>query len=201
MPNRVNKTIVFIDLSSSTTLFEAIGDEAATAFVHGVTKDIAAHLINLGGKVLKFLGDGLMSTFDNPVDAVTACLPLPDILNKLFVPGISDKYKKNNISLRVGMDYGRLIQVESDAYGDTVNVAARVMALAKPGEMMLTAEVYELLPPSLKMRCRRLGRVVLRGRAAPQLIYGLELLEGDYSDLTEFYESSRSNETVIQDSS
>lgn len=188
MPNRINKTVVFIDLSGSTTLFEAIGDEAATKFVHGITKDIATHLISQGGRVLKFLGDGVMSIFDSPADAVLACLPLHEVLNKLAQVKTSGGLQKNKISLRIGMDYGRLIEVENDAYGDTVNVASRVMSLAKPGEMMLTAEVYEALPQNIKQRCRRLGRMMLRGRTAPQLIYGLELFEPDTGDLTQFHE-------------
>lgn len=190
MPEKINKTIVFIDLSGSTTLFEAIGDEAATVFVHSVTKDIATHLINSNGRVLKFLGDGVMAIFDEPTDAVKACLPLQKILNNLAVPGIPRNVHTNNISLRVGIDCGYLIEMENDAYGDIVNVAARVMSLAKPGEMLLTAETYDAQPKSVQLRCRRLGRVILRGRATPQLIYGLEMVENDASEHAHFLETS-----------
>lgn len=190
MSETSSKAVVFVDLSSSTSLFERMGDLAATKIVRYVTTGIAVHLKKFNGRIIKFLGDGVMAIFDHPENAVDACVQLHDVLNRNLT-GKNQGFSRGNIALRVGIDYGPLVEVADDAYGDIVNVASRVMSMAKPDEMMLTAEVYNNISESLKKNCRRLGRMLLRGKEMPQLIYGLDLLrEGeDNNDLTQFNES------------
>lgn len=188
MSETLNKAVVFVDLSSSTSLFERLGDLAATALVRKITTDIAVHLKTFNGRILKFLGDGVMAIFDLPGDAVYACIQLHVVLNYSLVEK-SHFFPRSNIALRVGIDYGHLVEIGNDAYGDTVNVASRVMSMAKPDEIMLTAEVYKNLSEPLQQNCRRLGRMLLRGKEMPQLIYGLDLVSEDSNVLTQFNES------------
>ena len=195
MQDTFEKAVVFVDLSSSTTLFEAIGDKDATGFVRRITSDIATHLQQHGGKVLKFLGDGVMAIFDEAEFAVRACLQLGTVFmasDALSMGGVLAP--DHGVAVRVGIDYGAVIEVDNDAYGDIVNVASRLLTLAKPGELLLTAAVYTQLAFSTREGCRRLGRVFLRGKSSPELIYGLNLSveSSESGDITQFNDTGAS---------
>lgn len=176
------KTIVFVDLSGSTTIFEELGDEKATQLVHNVIHDISAHLSKCGGKVLKLLGDGVMILFDMPGEAISACNHLEDIIvdSEESVP--ENLLVTDRIAVRVGIDYGTLVEFDNDAYGDIVNVAARILTHARPGELMMTEAVYEQLSPEQQLQCRHLGSIYLRGKALPQTIYGINLSDDPHYD-------------------
>lgn len=169
------KTIIFVDLSGSTAIFEELGDEKATQLVHKVIHDIASHLNACGGQVLKLLGDGVMVLFDSPKDAISACNHLDNILVDFEESVPQNLLGTDRISVRVGVDYGTLVEFENDVYGDIVNVASRILSHARPGELMMTAAVYEHLSPEQQRNCRHLGSIYLRGKALPQTIYGMSL--------------------------
>lgn len=173
-------------------MFEKIGDEIATDLVRTVTGKIADHLSIRGGRVLKFLGDGVMAIFESPESAVDACLDLSVAVDAVDVHPQS----LHDIAVRVGVDYGTIVEVDNDAYGDIVNVASRILSLAKPGELMMTASVFERLDPVTRQMSRRLGRVYLRGKAVPQLIYGLDLtLDETGESITQFGDESDTTST------
>lgn len=177
--NSSKKAVTFVDLSGSTTIFEEIGDEKATELVRKITHDIATHLSERGGQVVKFLGDGVMILFDTAEQAINACLLLGEVLIEAGELVPQNLLGTDRISVRVGVDYGSIVEFENDVYGDVVNVASRILALAEPHELMMTVAVYEHLSVQLRENCRRLGRVFLRGKSQPQEIYGIKLGNGD----------------------
>lgn len=190
LPNTSKKAVVFVDLSSSTALFESIGDESATNLVHTITKDIAQHLELHHGRVVKFLGDGVLAIFEQADWVVKACL----LLNKMLIETEESVSQAllglDRISVRVGIDYGTIVEVEDDVYGDTVNVASRILSLAKPGELMMTGAVFEQLDMLIRQKCRRLGRMSLQGKTIPELVYGLSLShEESVEGITQFNET------------
>lgn len=188
------KAVTFVDLSGSTTIFEDIGDEKATELVRKVTNDIATHLSDRGGQVVKFLGDGVMILFDTAEQAINACMLLGEVLVEAEELVPQNLLGTDRISVRVGVDYGSIVEFENDVYGDVVNVASRILSLAEPHELMMTVAVYEHLSMHLQANSRRLGRVFLRGKSQPQEIYGMKLGSGD--DITAGT-TQYSQETII----
>jgi len=67
--------------------------------------------------------------------------------------------------LRVGFHYGPVITRGADVFGDAVNVAARVLALAKPGEILLTKETARKIPADVGVKIRSVGRRSIKGKA------------------------------------
>ena len=122
--------IAFLDLTGFTALTDARGDEAAA--------DLAARLGDVveeaagehGGRVVKWLGDGVMFHFAVPAGAVAAGLDLVERTPALGLP-----------PSRVGVAAGPVVFRDGDYYGRTVNLAARVADYARPGEVLVTGKV------------------------------------------------------------
>ncbi|PKO58156.1 MAG: adenylate/guanylate cyclase domain-containing protein, partial [Betaproteobacteria bacterium HGW-Betaproteobacteria-19] len=71
---QAGKTVVFADLTGSTGLFESAGNVVATHVVTRCTQTLGAHFTRAGGHMVKYLGDGVLVTFDDTVAAVEACI-------------------------------------------------------------------------------------------------------------------------------
>jgi class 3 adenylate cyclase len=92
------------------------------------------------GAIVKTIGDAVMAVFDNPVEATSAALEMIDALNE-FNHTISQE-----LILKVGIHRGHSMAVtvneRVDYFGQNVNIAARVQALADANEVYITADVY-----------------------------------------------------------
>ena len=77
------RTVVFADLTGSTGLFESAGNVAATQIVTRCTHALGRHLACAGGQVVKYLGDGVLVLFDDPVAAVQSGARLQEVLQEL----------------------------------------------------------------------------------------------------------------------
>jgi TolB-like protein len=92
-----------------------------------------------GGRVIKFMGDGVLVEFASAVKAVEAAIEL----QAKFASANEDIGNDRRILLRVGVNLGDIVGEGSDIYGDGVNIAARLEALAEPGGMCISAKVYD----------------------------------------------------------
>ena len=91
-----------------------------------------------GGRLVKLIGDGAMFVVDEPEQACRLVLDLVDTFESdRSVPPI-----------RVALTYGTVVASNGDYYGDVVNLAARLVAVADPGTVVATAEVIEAAGPS-----------------------------------------------------
>ena len=114
-------------------------DEAGTyARVRGLQRSVfQPAMTRYRGSIVKWTGDGFIATFPNAVDAVRAaadvqaCLSEPDV-------NCSD-----GIQVRIGVNLGDVILVPDDIYGDAVNIAARLQALAAAGGIVVSRSVMD----------------------------------------------------------
>ena len=134
-------TILFTDLKSSTQLYQQIGDLNAFALVrqhYGVLNKV---ILQKHGAVVKTIGDSIMATFTQPVEAVGAGL---EMLKELRV--LNQASQRGDLILKIGIHRGAAISVnlnESiDYFGQTVNIASRVQGIAGGEEIFLTEDVY-----------------------------------------------------------
>src|SRR6516225_7696713 len=89
------------------------------------------------GGVVKNTGDGLLAEFSSVVDAVRCAVEMQRAMSDRNVETIEDK----RITFRIGINLGDVIAEEDDIYGDGVNVAARLEALAEPGGICISRVV------------------------------------------------------------
>jgi class 3 adenylate cyclase len=137
-PDPALRTIMFTDIAGSTDLCQLHGDEAAVHLVRrhdGIVREaLGAH----GGREVKHTGDGMMASFPSVRDALHAALRI-QAASAAPPPDGSPPLR-----LRIGMSAGEPVEDGNDLFGSAVQLAARLCALAEPGEVMVASVVRDL---------------------------------------------------------
>lgn len=168
-----NLTLLFTDLKGSTAMYERIGDFNAYALVRehfGLLRGIVAAR---RGAIVKTMGDALMASFPDPLSALEAAAVMRQEMRKAK--------GGEELVLKIGIHSGPCIAVETneqlDYFGQTVNIAARVQALADAGEIVCTEGVYRA--PDVSPAIRQAGlladqdQALLKGVGNPVTFYRL----------------------------
>jgi adenylate cyclase len=149
-------TFLFADLAGFTALTEAHGDEQAADLV-GEFADKVRELVGEKGSVLKTIGDAVMVRFPRASDAVVAGVRIATEVG----------HGHGAPAVRVGMHHGSAVERQGDWFGATVNVAARVAALASAGEVLLTESTVDAAGELEGIRFARHGAHRLRNVTQP----------------------------------
>lgn len=171
-------TLLFTDLKGSTALYERTGDLNALVLVQRHFERLRDVTVRHGGTIIKTIGDAVMAAFQHSDDAVGAAL---DML--AGVEALNRDLGERTLTLKIGVHNGAAIAVtlngQLDYFGQTVNVAARVQALADAGEIYLTREVHDapgvaalLAPLAVETKAARLkgvGQEVPVFRVTPRM--------------------------------
>ncbi len=187
-----DRTVLFADLRGSTSLFEVLGNAEATTVVTHCVNALAVSVQRHAGHVVKTLGDGLMSVFDDPASAVQASMHMHEVLEGMVSRGNERgaSVGLRALRLQVALARGEVVEMSGDCFGDAVNVAARLLDHAGDNETLLTAEVISGLALEVRARFRSLDKLVLRGRAEPVQVHVLGWRRGigDSIAVTQFGE-------------
>ncbi len=154
-----NQTVIFADLTGSTSAFEALGNERATLVVTRLTQLMGDACTSHRGRVVKTLGDGVLAVFEHERDAVDAMVEL----QRAHRARIAQWPPSLVMQIKVGMAHGEILLVEGDCYGEPVNLAARLCDLAAPGEIWATQTLGDAILPPPGVRVRPLGPIAIRG--------------------------------------
>jgi adenylate cyclase len=155
-------TVMFADLTGSTSVFERFGNEAATRTITALTRWIAEVCRGHGGRVVKTLGDGVLAVFPTGADAIEATVQL----QREHARRSTRNGPIHRLQLQVGLACGEVVEVAGDCFGDAVNVASRLSDLSGARQILATDSVVEQMrsaPPGA--RFHPLGLVPIRGRA------------------------------------
>jgi adenylate cyclase len=164
-------TFAFADIAGFTALTEAHGDEAAFALVGEFTRAVKAELPRVAGEHVKTIGDALMLRIPEPADAILLGL---EIANDLLVDHGAP-------AVRVGLHHGPAVESDGDYFGASVNLAARVSALASGGEVLVTGSTAALAPDLAGVLYESRGRHTLRNIAEAVEVFAATRL-GETSD-------------------
>jgi adenylate cyclase len=137
-----------------------------------VNPAIAAH----GGRIVKYTGDGFLAEFQSAVAAVRAALELQARVRELTLADPETK----RLTFRVGIHVGDIIVEPNDIFGDGVNIAARLEAIAKPGSLCISAAAYDQVRGKVGVEFKDLGEQTLKNIALPVRAYapGVSLQKG-----------------------
>ena len=165
-----NRAVLFADLVGSTRLYDELGDHRAHAVTAGCLRGIIETVERFGGGVVKTIGDEVMATFFS-ADAAFSCA-------EAIVSGVrcTALGTQKPLGVRIGFHFGPVIEEAGDVFGDTVNVAARMVELAENQRIFTTGATILELDESLGARMRRVDRVAIKGRK--QLVDVFELTTG-----------------------
>ena len=160
-PKTTNIAIMFADISGSTRLFEVLGDATARVTVSD-TLELLTKVVHIhNGIVIKTIGDEIMCTFPTADDSANASTEMQETLedaNEMREEGAPE------IKIRVGMHYGPALLEGGDVFGDAVNVAARMAAQAKGGQIITTKSTVDLLQPIMRASTRFVDRAPIKGK-------------------------------------
>ena len=152
-----DRTILFADVCDSTGLTEALGNVASRRHIADILAELSSITEALGGRVVKTIGDEIMTSFESPLDCIAAAVDMQR--------GVSGKPPVNGIHsrLRIGLHSGPVVLDGGDVFGDVVNVSARVVALAAADQVLTTGDTIERLADG-EVPHRSLGVHAVRGR-------------------------------------
>jgi adenylate cyclase len=123
------------------------------------------------GRIVKTTGDGALVEFASAVDAVRCAMEIQCVLAERNVAISEDR----RIEFRIGINVGDIIIDEGDIYGDGVNIAARVEALARPGAVCVSENAYQQVKGKLALDFSDMGEQQLKNIAQPVRVYGVRL--------------------------
>ena len=136
--DRVLATVLFTDIASSTDLAASMGDRSWKAVLETHDEIIRDQVARFQGRFIESTGDGVLATFDRPGRAIRAAGAIQESISAL------------GIDIRAGLHAGE-IELREGGHrvgGIAVHIAARVMAMAVPGEILVSSTVKDLVAGS-----------------------------------------------------
>jgi adenylate cyclase len=177
-------TILFADVSGSTRLYETAGDSAALEAISACLAAARRATEGSGGRVVKTIGDEVLGIFPGPDSAANAAIEMQAKIDAL--PEVAG----TKLGVRIGFHHGPVLQRDDDVFGDTVNLAARLVAQAKKGEIILSTDTAAQLGPIFRAMVRELHAITVKGKTED---VGLaELVWKRDADATVFASNQRS---------
>jgi hypothetical protein len=152
--------VLFADVCDSTAIYENIGDAKALALINRLFRLLDKEVNSAGGVTVKNLGDGMICQFRDPDDAFTAACGMQEAAAQVGADA------GPSLRIKVGYTYGPVVLKDRDVFGDTVNVCARLVSLANPGQVITTQQTVEALSAAHRARCRELYATKVRGRSS-----------------------------------
>jgi class 3 adenylate cyclase len=135
-PDRILATVLLTDIVGSTERAATLGDRAWRELLQKHHETVRSQLARFRGQEMDTAGDGFFATFDGPARAIRCALATRDGVREL------------DLDVRAGLHTGECELVDGKAGGIAVHIGARVAALAKPGEVLVSSTVKDLVAGS-----------------------------------------------------
>jgi len=161
------RAVLLVDVVESVRLVEQNEVGAISRWL-ALVEDVKTRILpECRGRVVKSLGDGLLMDFDDIRAAVAAAFGIQHASNRANAGLPADQH----IQLRMGLEVGDVIVATDDVHGRGVNLAARLMTLAGPGEIVMSENARDQLTPNLDADVEDLGDCYVRHLSQPVRAY------------------------------
>jgi class 3 adenylate cyclase len=128
---------------------------------------------DFGATLVRYAGDSIIAEFQCPTVAVNCAI----IIQRALLGAETHIPEERQIRLRIGISSGQVFNVDGDLHGTTVNVAARLQALAVPGDIYLSGATFNQAGDKLLSRCEFLGSRQLKNILTPVHVFRVLLEE------------------------
>ena len=169
-------SVLFADVSGSTKLYETAGDAVAHAAIEKCVNLMREKTVNAKGRVIKTIGDEVMSAFATADQAADAAIEMQSAISEMPPVG------NTQIGIRIGFNHGPVVEREGDVFGDAVNLAARLAGVATKGQIITARDTVMLMSPMLKAATRAITTIQVKGKAQEIQVY--ELIWQQSEDMT-----------------
>lgn len=159
------RVVMFTDLEDSTAMTLRLGDARALHLLHVHNAMTRNALREHRGREVKHLGDGVMASFMSTGDAVDCAIAI----QRSFAAH-SHAHPDSPLRLRIGLSAGEPVEEGNDLFGTTVQLASRICAHARPGQILAAEVVVEHgdKPPGC---FRNVGEIALKGFDRPVAVH------------------------------
>ena len=160
MTGAVDVSFVFADLSGYTALTEAHGNDGAASIIRRYM-EIARDALSADARIVERVGDQVVIAATSAATAIGVAMSLcARVAREPRFP-----------ALRIGVHRGEVIEEDGQLIGAALNIAARVTALAAPGQVLCTEPVVQAAPDAAGVTYRPLGQVRLRNLVKPIAVF------------------------------
>src|SRR5450759_1322623 len=125
------------------------------------------------GHIVKTTGDGMLVEFVSVVDAVRCAVEI----ERSMIERNAEMAPESRIQFRIGINVGDIISDDNDIFGDGVNVAARLEALADPGGIMVSRVVHDQVRDKLAFGFEDMGEQMVKNIARPVGVHRIQLAD------------------------
>lgn len=179
--------VFFADISGSTRLYETAGDVVAHQCIKESLTRMSDEIGRHQGRVVETIGDELLAIFTSPLDAANCAAAIQ--ANFKFQPTSTG----HRIGIRIGFHHGPVEYDENNhPFGDSINTAARVVALAQAGQVVITDHSVREIGSSVPYWFRSFSTTHVKGKADP--LTTVELV-WDNDEATSIFESTGRTES------
>jgi formylglycine-generating enzyme required for sulfatase activity/class 3 adenylate cyclase len=159
--------IVAGDIAGYSRLMQ-LDEEGTHTRVKRIERDlIEPSIAEHHGRLVKTTGDGFIAIFDSPVEAVRCGI----VIQQNMVGRNTALPKHHWIEYRIGVNLGDVIIEANDVYGDGVNIASRLEAIADPGQVYISGGIYEQIKHKLVCGYESLGDRKVKNITDPVRVY------------------------------
>lgn len=176
--NRKLAAVLAIDVVGFSRLMAA--DEVATLKrLSALHKDLVRPAIRKhDGRIVKLMGDGLLAEFASVVRSVECALEIQSALKEQTGADPADSGGSDPILLRMGLNFGDIIVDTDDIFGDGVNIASRLEALAPPGGLCISGKVHDEVKGRLEALFYDLGDQTVKNIDRPVRVWQWAPVDG-----------------------
>jgi class 3 adenylate cyclase len=153
------RAVMFTDIVGSTEMTARLGDEQSVEMVRAHDSIVRRSLKKLNGREIKHTGDGLMASFDETAQSIECARSIQKDFETF------NKSSPEKLGLRIGLDAGEPVSDNSDLFGSTVQMAARLCAIAERDSIYVTNAVRAFAPREVQVIER--GSRDLKGFSQP----------------------------------
>jgi adenylate cyclase len=171
-------TVLFAGVTGTAELFQAAGDVRAADAITRCLEAFRQAAVESGGRVVKTMGEQIMALFPTANAAADAAARMQGAVDSLAEMG------GPKLGARIAFHAGPVLQHDNDIFGDSVNIASRLVEQATRGQVLTTGETVELLATGLRNSTRRLYDITVRGKE--EQISLCEYLWQKSPDITDF---------------
>ncbi len=177
--------VLFVDIRGFTTMSESLKPEEVVEILNEYLGLTTQAIFDNGGTLDKFVGDATMAVFNAPFD-------LDDYIFRAVATAwdmragadrIAEKFRERygkSVSFGIGINCGNAVvgnigcdfRMDYTAIGDTVNTAARLESNAKPGQILISKEVYEAVKD--RVAVTPIGEIPLKGKSNGVFVYQID---------------------------
>ena len=171
--------LMMADVAGYTRLMSSDEDATMEAWWSHRREVIDPLVTGHGGTIVKHTGDGFLAEFSSVLEAANCAVAVQTEM-AVRNEGIA---AERRMDFRIGINLGDIMADHEDIYGDGVNIAARLEALAEPGGICVSGSVYEQIRSKPNFNCQSMGEQQVKNIAEPVRTYRL-VIEGAGEALT-----------------